>query len=216
MVPFPPAGLAARLLAVLPQSKVVRHRIASGACVFHQGDVAAAVFVVESGRVRLARILEDGSPLILFVADAGDSFAEASLSASHYHCDATAETDATVLALPRAELLASLSADPAESLALALALAAQVRDLRARLELRNIRSATARTLAWLRLHAAGKPPSAPVNRTWTLIAGEIGLTREALYRALAMLERQGLIVRRSGSVDVTIPGEEGLKAPWTS
>ena len=208
MVPFPPTNLAARLLSALHSSKVTRRRIASGACVFRQGDVASAVFVVESGRVRLARILEDGSSLILFVAGAGDSFAEASLSASHYHCDATAETDATVLVLPRAELCAALTANSAECFALALTLAAQVRDLRARLELRNIRSATARTLAWLHLHAAGDPPNVPVHRPWTLIADELGMTREALYRALAKLERQGQIVRHAGSVDVAVPGKK--------
>ena len=85
MVPFPPASLAARLLALLPQSKVTRHRIASGACVFRQGDVAAAVFVVESGQVRLARILEDGSPLILFVADAGTVWPKPTQPCWHCH-----------------------------------------------------------------------------------------------------------------------------------
>ena len=77
----------------------------------------------------MARVLADGTPLILYVAQAGESFAEASLSAAHYHCDAIAETDAAVLALPKADLLSALAADPAECLALALTLAAQVREL---------------------------------------------------------------------------------------
>jgi CRP-like cAMP-binding protein len=139
----------------------------------------------------------------LYVADAGESFAEASLSATHYHCDAVAETDATVLTLPKADLLAALAADPAECLALAQALAAQVRDLRARLELRNIRSATARVIAWLRLHASGNPPSVPMHRSWTQVADELGLTREAVYRALATLERQKRISRGLGFVSLT-------------
>ena len=129
MAPIPSASLAARLLALLHRSKVIHRRIGQGASVFRQGDVSAAVFIVETGQVRLARILEDSTPLILFVAEPDDSFAEASLSATHYRCDAIAETDATVLALPKADLLAALSADPAECLALALALAAQVREL---------------------------------------------------------------------------------------
>jgi CRP-like cAMP-binding protein len=179
---------------------MTRHRVKRNAAVFRQGDVAAAVFVVESGRVRLARVLADGTPLTLYVAEAGDIFAEASLSADHYHCDAVAETNAVVLALPKADLLSALAADPVECLALALALADQVRDLRAKLELRNIRSATARVLAWLRLHASGNPPSVPMQRSWTQIAEELGLTREVIYRALAKLERQKWISRESGSV----------------
>jgi CRP-like cAMP-binding protein len=158
------------------------------------------MFLIETGRVRLARVLADGALLILYVAQAGESFAEASLSAAHYHCDAVAETDATLLALPKADLLSALAADPAECLALALALAGQVRDLRAKLELRNIRSATARVLAWLRLHASGDSLSVSMNRSWTQVADELGLTREAMYRALATLERQKQISRGPGLV----------------
>jgi len=195
-----PDTLAARLLGVLPPGRVTRRHIKRSSTLFRQGDVAADVFVVELGRVHLARVLADGTRLILHVAKAGDSFAEASLSADHYHCDAIAETDAVVLTLPKADLLSALAAAPAECLALALALADQVRDLRAKLELRNIRSATARVLAWLRLHASGSPPSVSMHRSWTQVAEELGLTREAMYRALAELERQKWINRGSGRV----------------
>ena len=203
MSAFSPGSLAARLLAVLHRSRVTRHRFSRGATIFHQGDRATAMFLIETGRVRLARVLADGTSLILYVAQAGESFAEASLSAAHYHCDAIAETDVAVLALPKADLLSALAADPAECLALALALAGQVRDLRARLELRNIRSATARVLAWLHLHASGNPPSVPMHRSWTQVADELGLTREVVYRALATLERQKRISRGPGFVSLT-------------
>jgi CRP/FNR family transcriptional regulator, dissimilatory nitrate respiration regulator len=208
MSAFSSDSLAARLLAPLDRSRVTRHRVDRGAAVFRQGDLAAAVFLVETGRVRLVRVHADGMPLVLYVAEAGESFAEASLSAAHYHCDAIAETDAVVLALPKADLLSALAADSAKCLALVLALAAQVRDLRARLELRNTRSAIGRVLTWLRLHACGNPPRVPMRCSWTQIADELGLTREAVYRALAMLERQGQISRGPSLVCLTTPPEE--------
>ena len=68
---FSPDSLAARLLAALHQSRVTRHRVGRGAAVFRQGDPAAAVFLIETGRVRLVRVLADGTPLILYVADGG-------------------------------------------------------------------------------------------------------------------------------------------------
>jgi CRP/FNR family transcriptional regulator, dissimilatory nitrate respiration regulator len=40
----------------------------------------------------------------------------------------------------------------------------------------------------------------PLARSWTLVAEELGLTREAVYRALAKLERQALIRREPGWV----------------
>src|SRR5262249_54289002 len=100
---------------------------------------------------------------------------------------------------------AALAADPAECLAVTLTLAAQVRDLRARLELRNIRSAGERVLAWLRLHARGDPPRVPLHRPWTLIADELGLTREALYRTLATLDRTHQINRQPDTVYLPPP-----------
>jgi CRP-like cAMP-binding protein len=204
---FSPGSLAARLALSLPRAHSARRQFARGEAVFRQGDPAAAIFLVETGRIRLVRTLQDGASITLHIADAGDSFAEASLSTASYHCDAVAEMDSMVVSLPKAGILSVLASDPGESLALIGALAAQVRDLRAMLELRNIRSASDRVLAWLRLRAAGQPPIIPIRRSWTLIADEVGLTREAVYRALASLERQGQISRHGDSVRLLAPPE---------
>lgn len=195
--PFPADTLAARLLALPSRSRVTRQVVGPGESIFRQGHAANAVFLVEAGRVRLTRLLEDGTSVSLHLVEAGESFAEACLSADHYHCDAVAETNAVVLALPKADLLAALAVDPMAGLALVITLATRVRDLRVGLELRNIRSASSRVLAWLALRASGEPRVVHPGRSWTVVAEELGLTREAVYRALAMLERQGRI-RREG------------------
>lgn len=202
---FPADSLAALLLSAIPASCLTRQSVDRGAAVFRQGDPASAIFVVESGCIRLARMQADGTALVLHVAEAGDSFAEAALSATRYHCDAVAEADSVVLALPKSDLLAALAEDPAGCLALALALASQVRDLRARLELRNVRPASERVLAWLQLHATGHPPSVQLRHSWTRVAEQMGLSREAVYRALAGLEQQGRIVRSPGMVRLPLP-----------
>ena len=85
--------------------------------------------------------------------------------------------------------------DPEITLRFARLLAGQVVDLRARIELRNIRSAQERLMTWLRLRATGNPLKAALDGTWSDVAAEIGLTREALYRALAKLEADGSIDR---------------------
>lgn len=199
---FSPDGLAARLMRAVPPARIVRRTLARGEVVFRQGHAAAAIFLVERGRIRLTRSLEDGTSVSIHVAEAGESFAEAALSAQRYHCDAIADLPSTVLCLPKRDLLAAFAADPAESLALASALAGQVRDLRSALELRKIHSAPKRLLAWLQLHASGNPPAMLQRRSWTLIADELGLTREAVYRALASLEREGRIERSGNRVQL--------------
>jgi len=192
-------------IGLVAPDRLVTRRVAAGEAVFRQGDATVAVYRVEQGRVRLVRHLEDGSSVALHVARAGDGFAEAALFSDVYHCDAVAEVDAVLTQAPKADLLAALEADPRASLAFARMLATQVRDLRARLELRNIRAAPERILAWLKLQASGTPPAVRLDRPWTEIAAEIGLTHEAIYRALAALERDGRIERAAGVVRVLTP-----------
>ena len=62
------------------------------------------------------------------------------MAVAAFHCDAIAETDSVVLALPKADVFNLMTTDPAQCVAFALALASQVRDLRTMLELRNVRS----------------------------------------------------------------------------
>jgi hypothetical protein len=52
----------------------------------------------------------------------------------------------------------------------------------------------------VRLHASGDSQRVPLTRSWKLIADELGLTREAVYRALSKLERQKVLGRERGLV----------------
>lgn len=169
--------------------------LAGGQSLFRQGEPVSSLYRVELGRLRLVRHTENGTAVVVHVARPGETFAEASAFADAYHCDALAEVDSTVAAVPKAAFLAALARDPGTSVRFARLLASQVVELRARIELRNIRSAQERLLAWLRLHSEGRPPGMEVDRTWTDVAAEIGLTREALYRALAELAARGEIAR---------------------
>ena len=150
--------------------------------------------------MRLVRHTENGTAVVVHRARAGETFAEASAFADTYHCDAVAETDSQVAAMPKAAFLATLARDPKTSLRFARLLAGQVVDLRARIELRNLRSAPERLMTWLRLRAAGHPPRVVPDGTWSDVAAEIGLTREALYRALAALAAEGTILRAGRAV----------------
>lgn len=180
-----------------------QHRLSAGDTLFRQGDRSHAVFLVEQGRLRLIRHLPDGTTVTLHVARAGEGIAEAALFADTYHCDAVAEADSMVTALPKDALLAIFRRDPEAALGFARQLSRQVRDLRLRLELRNLRPASARVEAWLHLQASGRPPQLVPDRSWTEIATELGLTREAVYRALARLEATGRIRRTGNTVTLT-------------
>ncbi len=199
-------------MGLVDPARLGHRRLAAGEALFRQGGPALAIYIVGDGRVRLMRHLKDGSSVALHAAQADETLAEAALFADAYHCDAIAEIPSEVTIVPKADLLAALEADPHASLALAKGLASHLRDLRAQLELRSIRSAPERMLCWLRLHASGAPPTVRVNRPWTETAAEIGLTREVIYRALAALEREGQI-RRDRELVVLQPPAGSRRRP---
>eukprot|EP01042_Synura_sphagnicola_P013321 gene13321-16914_t len=82
-----------------------------GQTLFAAGDATRGFFGVREGRVRLVRFSADGRETALFTAGPGERFAEASLFAERYHCDAVAVSDAVVACYPKTACLERLSDD---------------------------------------------------------------------------------------------------------
>jgi CRP-like cAMP-binding protein len=181
----------------------LRHRdLAAGATLFRQGDPAVAVYVIERGRIALVRHTSEGRRVTLFTASSGESFAEAALFSDVYHCDAVAEVPSRVTIVPKGEMHALLNSRGQAAEQLMARLAHQVQVLRTRLELRSIRGARERI--WQALILAAKPGSRTIKleKPLNAMASEIGLTQEALYRAVAALEAAGRIRRRGRRIDL--------------
>jgi CRP-like cAMP-binding protein len=171
-------------------------KLKSGETLFRLGDKTAGLYEVISGRVRLTRVDRSGHEIVLHVAGPGETIAEASLFSSQYHCDAIASTNATVRVYPKREVLIAFERDPKAAKAFSATLARQVMSLRTRIEQRNIRSARERVWHYLVLNVGADGRTVELRRTLKEIAAEIGLTHEALYRAVAALEG-GSAIRRS-------------------
>jgi CRP-like cAMP-binding protein len=170
-------------------------KLKAGEVLFRLGDKTMGLCEVIAGRVRLARVDRSGHEVVLHVARAGETLAEASLFSPHYHCDAIASTKATVCVYPKREVLAAFERNPKVARAFSAALACQVMDLRTRIEQRNIRSARERIRHYLEINASADGRAVELRGSLKDIAAELGLTHEALYRTLAALERSGEIRR---------------------
>jgi CRP/FNR family transcriptional regulator, dissimilatory nitrate respiration regulator len=96
-------------------------------------------------------------------------------------------------------VIEALRADPALAEAFMARLARQLHDLRARMELRNIRSVCERILQYPRLRA-GHGRTIVIEGQLQDIAAEIGMTREALYRTLVVLEAEGHLTRTETAI----------------
>jgi len=153
---------------------------AAGGAVFHLGDEVQFVHCVRSGLVHLVRHQEHGAALILQRAGVGSILAEASVYSPRHHCDARAEMAATTWAVPRDVVRRRLSEDRPFSDAWSRHLALDVQRARAQSEILALRRVASRLDAWIAWNGA-----LPDKGQWARIAGEIGVSPEALYREIA-------------------------------
>jgi CRP/FNR family transcriptional regulator, dissimilatory nitrate respiration regulator len=174
--------------------------LAGGEYLFRQGDKATAIYEIERGRLGMIRYTTDSRQVIVHTGRPGQLFAEAALFAEAYHCDAVAAGDTRVRVHLKENLLAAFQADPKLALSFTSVLAHEIMALRARLEVRNVRSARERILQHLELIAEVDQHALRLDSTLKDLAAEIGLTHEALYRALAALEKDGAIQRKGDRI----------------
>jgi CRP-like cAMP-binding protein len=192
----------AHLLRSLPAGR--DRRLARGEALFRAGDPALGLVIVREGMLELVRTSPEGRRLVLHRAGPGDTFAEASLFESHHHCDAVAAAPSLVVVHPAAELRRAAEADPGLGWRIAAHLASRLVAERARAERLALPHAADRLLDVL--HALPPEPDGArrLGRSWKSLAAELGLSHEATYRALARLERAGLL-RREGGDRVRLP-----------
>jgi CRP-like cAMP-binding protein len=198
------------VLDQLPESvrcQVVARELIEGEPLFRQGDPAWAIFDVVTGRLRLVRRTVDDHLVALYTARPGDLLAAAALFSDVYRCDAVAATPSRVNVYPKRALLSALRENPSLFEAFVARLAHQLQALRTQLELRNIRSARQRLLQYLLLSAGADGRTIAVEGHLQDLAADLGLTREALYRALAALEADALIERSATDIVLKkVPG----------
>ena len=192
-------------LAALFAGVPCRH-LASGEALFRQGEPAHHIFRIETGRVQMLRYTAAGTCVAIHTGRPGELFAEGALFAEVYGCDALAKGGAAVVrAAPKAVMLEQMREDPSLLLSLSARLARQLHDARTLLELRGIRSARERVYTHLRL-LADETGAVRLGAPFVEIAGDLGLSHEAYYRALAALARDGAIERQGRAVRLETQG----------
>jgi CRP-like cAMP-binding protein len=183
---------ASPLLAALPRiarAKARRIALPRAAVLFRTGDRPAAMHFVRSGEIRLVRYSRAGGEIVLQRARRG-FVAEASLEQGAYHCDAVATAPSELLAIPVADFERALAA-AAFRKAWMRHLARELRRARAQIERLSLKTARERIVHFIETEgSAGAAVLTQSRKDW---AAEIGLTHEALYRALAQMKREGLL-----------------------
>lgn len=171
-----------------------------GEAVFRMGAAARHVHFLTKGRVTLSRFGPQGEEVAIHAARAGEFFAEASLHSERYHCTAVVAQPASVASIPSDELRALLRRDSEFAMQWLAIVSRQLRQARARVERLCLKGARERVRHLLLTEGSGAAARYTLQGSVKDLAVDLGLTHEALYRTLATMERENLIVRNEGSL----------------
>jgi CRP-like cAMP-binding protein len=174
------------------------HHFEKGNYLFHQGTEPELMYFVVSGEVVLTRASTHGEQIILQRCKNG-FVSEASLLTDVYHCDAIATKSGQALTLPIQSLIDALT-DSKFSLKWVQLLSKEIMRLRTqseRLGLKDIRSKIIHLI-----ETEGIQGILTLQTDLKSMASEIGVTHEAFYRALTALEKEGLLIKHSESIEL--------------
>ncbi len=157
---------------------------------FSIGECPRSIYFIVRGEARLRRHSPEGTEMVM--QRARNSFlAEASLESAAYHCDGIATEAVLALAFPVADFRIALAECPNFRAKWLSHLMREVRRARAQVERQGLRNAGDRILHYIETECpSGQLLLSQTRKAW---AAELGLTHEALYRALGKLGREGLL-----------------------
>jgi CRP/FNR family transcriptional regulator, cyclic AMP receptor protein len=183
-------------LQVELRAGAIRKTFPDGQFLYHRGDAADGLWLIEKGQVKLGHYDAQGDMQALFIMGPGDSFGEmACIGRFPRVIDAQAMGNAEMLWISDAMLTRAITGSPEVMRELLRIFAVQLQEaLDDLISYRNI--AAPRRLAQ-RLLALGEGQSAPVRLgiTQQEMAELIGVSRMTIVSALTNLEQQGLVKR---------------------
>ena len=191
-------------------SHVQERTLRRGEVILLEGEAPRAVYFIVHGQVRIYRLSPEGREQVLKRLGPGEAFNFVPvLDGAPNPSSAIAWTDVTVYAIERDHFVQMLRKHPALAVAILTDFAAKLRHVTALAEDLSLRTVGAR-LAKLLLTQAAKKEEVPRRMTQQEMAAQLGTVREVVGRALAELEREGLI--RLERHRIIIVDRSGLEA----
>ncbi len=173
----------------------------AGDLLWREGDDAGMLVAIETGRVKIYRVLPNGNAVTLYLFGPGDVFGFMPLlDGRPYPASAQALQELTVMTVSRVDLQAAFRSDPQVALALVTLLATRLREAFDRIE----RSSVPEVLPRVASALLGLVSEALVESSLLIVelpvkssdfASAIGVAPESLSRAITKLV-DGAILHR--------------------
>ena len=177
-----------------------RLKLRPGAVLFEEGDASNRVILLLAGRVKVSSFSEDGHETILGYRGAGDVLGElAAIDGEAHLARVTVVEPGEALVVVAERFVAALETQPGLALALLRSVVGRLRDAdrtRAEFVALDVVGRVAHRLVELAEHygeAADGGIRIELSISQRELAGWVGSSREAVNKALAQLERAGLI-----------------------
>lgn len=207
--------LPSQVVAATAQ-KVHRRRYGAGEVIFHDGDPGRSLCVIESGRVKIVSVSEQGQEVLLAVMGPGDFFGELALfDDMPRSATVLAMEPAQLLTLDREDFFAILDRFPTVARLMFSVLAGLIRRLTGEvgdLVFLNLDARIAKRLLELaEAHGADTPEGRRIALTLSQaeIGAMVGATRESVNQCLRGLQKAGLIIL--GRQGITIAKPDALR-----
>jgi CRP-like cAMP-binding protein len=179
-------------------------QLVKGERLFLTGAKPMAMFYVSRGEVVLERLGRQGEWLVLQRTHTG-FVAEASLQSTRYHCDARVVMDAELTGVEMAPLRAALAQDAMFSSRWIAMLNVELRRSRLQCERLSLNRVQDRLLHLIETEGQGGRLS--LGAGLKSLAGQLGVTHEALYRCVASLEKAQDLKREGSELVLMQRGE---------
>ncbi len=178
-----------------------RRTFRTGELLWREGDESGMLVAIETGRVKIYRVLPAGSAVTIYLFGPGDVFGFMPfLDGRPYPATAQALEDVTALVVSRTDLRAAFERDPQVALALVKLLATRLREAFDRIERSSVPEVLPRVASAL---ASLLPPNARAGALVVIelpvsareFAAAIGVAAESFSRAVTRLVGERVLHR---------------------
>ena len=204
------SNLAESELPVLNQNKVCR-QYKRGDFLYLEGEVAAGLYCIHTGKVKVFKTGQDGREQILRLAKAGDALGYRSLLDGGRHSSSTQALEGThVCFIPREMFFSLVSSRPGFTLRLFEFLSTELEEAEQRvveMAQKPVRERVAETILLLKNTYGLKEDNRTLDIRITRedIAGIVGSATESVIRNLTHLREEGVIGMRGREIQVLDP-----------
>jgi CRP-like cAMP-binding protein len=180
--------------------------------IFHQGDPGGSLHIINSGRVKIVILSEEGQELLVAILGEGDLLGELALLDGHPRtATAVAVGDTSTYTLDQRGFTDFLAGHPQSTIAVAQSLARRLREADERLAesaFLSLSQRLGRQLLQLagshgREAAEGTVLDLPLSQRE--LAGLVGASRQSVNKLLSQWEQDGILRRRRRSITLVKP-----------